>query len=108
MKRGDIYTFVGKGDFSSKPRPGLIVQSDLFNAYHPSISVCPITSSLTGDYLFRVPMVRTEGNGLEADSEIQIDKLQAVRKARLGKFVGTLSGDELDVVDEALRLWLDL
>ncbi len=108
MKRGEIYTFVGKGDFSSKPRPGLIVQSDLFNDYHPSVSVCPITSSLTGDHLFRILIHRAEGNGLEADSEIEIDKLQSVRMTKVGQFVGALSGEELDIVDEALRLWLDL
>lgn len=108
MKRGEIYTFVGKGDFSGKPRPGLIVQSDLFNEYHPSVSVCPITSSLTGDHLFRILVRHGISNGLEADSEIQIDKIQAVRSDRIDRFVGSITEEEQGAVDGALTLWLDL
>jgi mRNA interferase MazF len=108
MKRGEIHTFVGKGDFSGKPRPGLIVQSDLFNEYHPSVSVCPITSGLTGDHLFRVLLNKNAGNGLEADSEIEIDKVQSVKMDRVDKYVGAITDEEIDIVDGALRLWLDL
>jgi mRNA interferase MazF len=108
MKRGEIYTFVGRGDFSTKPRPGLIVQSDLFNEYHMSVSVCPITSSLTGDHLFRILIRQSPGNGLEADSEVEIDKIQSVRKDRVDRLVGAITDEELDIVDEGLRLWLSL
>jgi mRNA interferase MazF len=108
MKRGEIYTFVGKGDFSGKPRPGLVGQSDLFNKYHPSVSVCPITSSLTGDHLFRVLLRQNSDNGLETDSEIEIDKIQSVRMERVDRFVGTIGDEELNTVETALRLWLDL
>jgi mRNA interferase MazF len=108
MRRGEIYTFVGKGDFSGKPRPGLIVQSDLFNDYHPSVSVCPITSELTGNHLFRILLRRDAFNGLETDSEIEIDKIQSVRIERIDRLVGLLGDDQLVIVDEALRLWLDL
>ncbi|MEQ1494557.1 MAG: type II toxin-antitoxin system PemK/MazF family toxin [Novosphingobium sp.] len=108
MKRGEIYTFMGKGDFSGKPRPGLIVQSDLFNEYHLSVTVCPITSELTGNHLFRILVEPNEGNGLELESEIEIDKLQSVRTDRIDRFVGVLADEHLLVVDEALRLWLDL
>ena len=31
------------GDFG-KPRPALIVQSDLFNATHPSVTLLPLSS----------------------------------------------------------------
>jgi mRNA interferase MazF len=108
VKRGEIHTFVGKGDFSGKPRPGLIVQSDLFNGYHLSVTVCPLTSILTGDHLFRVFVAADTVNGLEADSEIEIDKLQAVKSTRIGRFVGTIGEDSMSSIDEALRLWLDL
>ena len=108
MKRGEIHTFIGKGDFSGKPRPGLIVQSDLFNDYHLSVTVCPITSELTGGYLFRIMVQPDDANGLEAVSEIEIDKVQSVKTDRIGRFVGILAEDQMDVVDEALRLWFDL
>ena len=43
MKRGDLVTVALQGEFG-KPRPALIVQSDLFNTEHATLSVLPITS----------------------------------------------------------------
>ena len=42
MKRGDVITVALQGDFG-KPRPALVIQSDLFQD-HPSITLLPITS----------------------------------------------------------------
>ena len=42
MKRGDVVIFAGTGNYESKPRPALVVQSDLFAAV-PSVTVLPIT-----------------------------------------------------------------
>jgi mRNA interferase MazF len=44
MKRGDIVTVVISGDYG-KPRPVLVVQSDLFSE-HPLVTVLPITSHI--------------------------------------------------------------
>jgi mRNA interferase MazF len=108
MKRGEIYAVAGKGDFSTKPRPGLIVQSDLFNPHHPSVTVCPISSTMTSDRLFRISIARDEANGLREDSEVEVDKIQAVRIDRIRDRIGQASEDVTARVDEALRLWLDL
>lgn len=45
MKRGDIVLAVAAGDYG-KPRPALVVQSDLFNDTHASVLVCLMTSDL--------------------------------------------------------------
>lgn len=108
MKRGEIYIAAGKGDFSGKPRPSLVVQSDLFNGHHPTISVCPITSELTGDFLQRVAISSDQQTGLDAASEIQIDKLQVIKLTRFGRFVGTAPEEVMTRVEDALRMWLDL
>lgn len=44
MRRGDLVTVALQGDFG-KPRPALIIQSDLFDA-HPSLTILPVTSEL--------------------------------------------------------------
>jgi mRNA interferase MazF len=108
MKRGDIVASVGRGDFSSKPRPSLIVQADLFTAYHPSITVCPISSVLTGGGYRRVPIARDEQTKLFADSEIEIDLVQAIKRERIGRKIGAASEDTMMLVDDALRRWLAL
>ena len=108
MRRGDIYATAGRGDFSNTPRPSLIVQSDLFNPYHPSVTVCPISSTPTSDRLYRIEIAHDAGNGLNHDSEIEVDKVQAIWIARLGDHLGRASDPILHAVDEALRRWLDL
>ena len=44
MKRGDLVTIAGQGDFG-KPRPALVVQSDLY-ANHPTVTVLALSSDL--------------------------------------------------------------
>ena len=41
MKRGDLVTVALSGDYG-KPRPALVIQSDLFDE-HPSITILPVT-----------------------------------------------------------------
>ena len=108
MNRGDIVSTIGKGDFSKKPRPSLIVQADAFNAHHPALTVCPITSEISGDSLYRIPVSATDQTNLLGDSEIEIDLVQAIRRERVGGLIGKASDDTMILVDQALRRWLAL
>jgi len=108
MKRGQIVSTVGCGDFSRKPRPSLVIQAELFNAFHPAITICPITSFESGDSFYRVPVPRSDENGLLADSEVEIDLIQAIRRERLGDVIGMASDEIMFSVDQALRRWLAL
>lgn len=108
MRRGDIVATIGRGDFATKPRPSLIVQADAFNAHHPGITVCPITSDVTGDNFFRIPVAADTDTNLLADSEIEIDLVQAIWRTRVGRQIGTASQDTMFLVDQALRRWLAL
>ena len=62
MRRGDLVSIALQGDYG-KPRPALVVQSDLF-AEHPSVTILPVTSELRDTPLFRVLIEPTETNGL--------------------------------------------
>lgn len=46
LNRGDIVTVAGSSDFTGKPRPAVVVQSDLFNPTHSNVTVVPITTTL--------------------------------------------------------------
>lgn len=59
--RGDLVTIVTQGDFG-KPRPALVIQSDLFNELS-SITVLPVTSTLVDAPLLRVTVEPTPENG---------------------------------------------
>lgn len=63
MKRGDLVTIAVHGEYG-KPRPALIVQSDLFDE-HPSITILPVTSELRETPLFRIRVVPNAINGLQ-------------------------------------------
>ena len=108
MRRGEIVSTVGRGDFAGKPRPALVVQADMFNEHHPAVTVCPITSHATGDGLYRVPIDASDLTGLLDDSEIEIDRVQAIRRQRIGRRIGQASEATLELVDQALRRWLEL
>ncbi len=106
MKRGDVIVVALQGDYG-KPRPALVVQSDLFNE-HPSVTIAPITSTIVDAPLFRVTVEPTAGNGLRAVSQIMVDKLTGVRRDRVARTVGHLEEDAIIRVSRALILWLGL
>lgn len=107
MKRGDIVIAVSPGDYG-KPRPAAVVQSDLFNATHASITLCPITSHLVDAPLFRLDLAPTQDNGLKVPSQIMVDKIITVRRDRLRQPIGWLTPAELEAVNRSLHLWLAL
>lgn len=107
VKRGDVVIAVAAGDYS-KPRPVVVVQSDVYNPTHSSIVVCPITSHFVESPLFRLTVSPDPSNGLRTESQIMIDKLVALRAGRIRKRIGTLRPSELRDLDRALRVWLAL
>jgi mRNA interferase MazF len=105
--RGDVVMAVVPGDFG-KPRPVVIVQADAFLENHATVTVCPLTTHLTGLHLFRITVVPDKHNGLNEPSEIMVDKLSSLRRERFGSSIGRLSVRDLNAVDEALGRWLAL
>ncbi|SEN22088.1 mRNA interferase MazF [Sphingomonas gellani] len=86
----------------------LVIQSDLFNDTHGTITVCPLTQVIGGETLFRVTLSPQEHTGLTAESEIQVDKLVSIRRERLDRVIGHASPTRMEQVDQALRRWLML
>ena len=74
MKRGEIWTIAGGGNYTGKPRPAVIVQDDAFDAT-ASVTVCAFTTDPTDAPLFRIAIEPGEKNGLRAPSRLMVDKL---------------------------------
>lgn len=106
-QRGDVVTCAPPGGFG-KPRPAVVVQSDLFNTTHASVTLCPITCREVDAPLFRVTLKPTVANGLKRESQAMADKLTTLRTERIGSVVGRLGDDELQRLDEAMMRWLGL
>jgi mRNA interferase MazF len=108
MTRGDLVIVATRGAYTSKPRPALVVQADLFNDTHASVTVCPVTSDVIDAPLFRVSVPPGARTGLESASQIMVDKLVSVPRSAIGKRIGACERGELELVDESLRRWLAL
>lgn len=104
MKRGDLVTIALQGDYG-KPRPALIVQSDLFDE-HPSVTILPVTSELRETPLFRIRVAPNAVNGLQKTSDIMVDKAQSVPRERIGDAFGHLSAEQMLEVSRSLAVFL--
>ena len=108
LRRGTVITVASPGAYSGKPRPAVVVQADRWLQAHPSISICPLTSTLVDAPLVRLPVQPTTRNGLKKPSQLMVDKLFTVQLSSLGKVVGQLEPQLLIELDQALRGWLEL
>jgi mRNA interferase MazF len=104
MKRGNIVTVALPGAYG-KPRPALIIQSDLFNE-HPSVTILPVTSELRDTPLFRITVPSTSDNGLLKTSQVMVDKAYTVPREKIGKVVGFLDEATMLSINRALALFL--
>jgi mRNA interferase MazF len=105
MQRGQFVTVAVAGDYG-KPRPALVVQSDLFAAL-PSVVVCPLTTHLREDAdVFRLDVAPSAENGLREGSQITIDKITAVPVGRVGGVIGVADDALMLRVGRALALFL--
>lgn len=108
MKRGAIVVVAARGTYTGKPRPALVVQSDLFNPTHASVTVCPITSDCVDAALFRLTLPPGSRTGLRGVSQVMIDKIVSVPRTAISEEIGECDARELDAVDDGLRRWLGL
>lgn len=106
MKRGDVVTVALQGDLG-KPRPAVVIQSDLFDA-HPSVTILPITSTLRATPLFRITLEPSPENGLRKRSQVMVDKPQSISRERIGAVVGRLDDAQMVMINRALAVFLGL
>jgi mRNA interferase MazF len=108
LRRGTVVTVASPGVYSGKPRPAVVVQADRWLQAHPSITLCPLTSTLRQAPLVRIAVDPSSRNGLRKPSQLMVDKLFTVSLQAVGEVVGQLEPDVLTELDLALRGWLEL
>ena len=104
MRRGDVVSVALSGDYG-KPRPALVVQSDLFDE-HPSVTVLPMTTELRAAPLFRIEVGPTPDNGLQQVSQLMVDKIQSIPRSRAGATIGRLTDRQMLGVERAMAVFL--
>ncbi len=106
MKRGDLVPVVLAGAYG-KPRPALVIQSDLF-ARLPSVTVLPVTTELRPIETFRIAVNPSARNGLRVASQIMVDKAHTIPRSKAGDAFGALEPRTLKEVDRSLAVFLGL
>lgn len=112
VKRGEVYNcYLGQGIGSEecKERPCLIIQNDVANAASPNVIVAPITHS-TSKLNVVVPILDqlNKDGKIILDGNVLLGNIVCVSKARLGSCVGSLSPIEMEKVDEAISISIDV
>lgn len=106
MKRGDLIPVVLAGAYG-KPRPALVIQSDLF-AQHLSVTILPITTELRPITTFRITVEPSQKNGLRASSQIMVDKAHTIPRDKAGEPFGELEPRTQKAVDRSLAVFFGL
>jgi len=108
VKRGDVVVAAAKGAFSGKPRPAVVIQTDLLNPGHQTLILAPITKELRDLPGFRIPVQPDAENGLRETSEIMVDKPMTVPRDKVQQRIGRLDADTLGKLNRALIVVMGL
>jgi mRNA interferase MazF len=106
LTRGDVLVASAPGEYG-KPRPCIVVQSEMLHAIE-SVVVCPMTTSLLPPGPVRPTILPSVDNGLRAESQVMVDKVTAIHLSRCGPTIGRVSSIEMQMIDQALGLVLGL
>ncbi|WP_105418701.1 type II toxin-antitoxin system PemK/MazF family toxin [Neorhizobium sp. T25_27] len=105
MRRGDLVTVALAGDFG-KPRPALIIQSNLFDT--DTLTVLLLSSTIVDTPLIRIMVQPTPSNALNSPSQIMIDKAMTLKREKIGRVFGSIEDDILVAVNRSLAVFFGL
>lgn len=104
--RGDVFWVdfnPSVGSEIQKIRPALVVSNNSANTHASRVIVAPITSNTKKAYLFEVVIQLPMLNG-----KILLDQIKSFDKSRLKEKIVSLDYETMVLVDEALKVALDL
>ena len=112
VKRGEVYKCnlgLGIGSEECKERPCVVLQSDAGNFKSPNTIVAPITHT-DSTLSIVVPIADKYNTSGEVilDGNVLLGNIVCVSKARLGDLVAKLEPSEMDDVDEAIAISMDI
>ena len=105
-RRGDVCWVAldpGLGSEIRKTRPAVVVSNDAMNRFGRRVVVVPLTSNVESCYPgeARVSVARKPARALG-------DQMRSIDKARLKGRIGVLRKEEVEAIEQALRITLAL
>ena len=89
-------------------RPVLIIQNDIGNRHSPTVICAAITSRMNKAKLPTHIEIEASAYGIVRDSVILLEQLRTIDKRRLKDKICHLTPEQLALVNEALKISLDL
>ncbi|MCI6609532.1 MAG: type II toxin-antitoxin system PemK/MazF family toxin [Ezakiella sp.] len=111
MSRGDlIYADLSPviGSEQGGVRPVLVIQNDIGNKFSPTTIVAAITSVKNKSNLPTHVKIGDKSSGLPKESVILLEQIRTIDKKRLKDKIGRVSDDFMKIIDEALKISLNL
>ena len=111
IKRGDVYYADLRpvvGSEQGGVRPVLIIQNDIGNRHSPTVISAAITSRKNKAKQPTHIEIEASAYGIVRDSVILLEQLRTIDKRRLKDKICHLTPEQLALVNEALKISLDL
>lgn len=110
IKRGQVYYInlePGFGSEQSGRRPCLILQNNTSNKFSPAVVVAVLTTKLDKH---RLPthVLLSEQSKMPRKSVVLLEQIMTIGRKRIGRYVTTLSDEDMLKVDRALKISLAL
>ena len=106
LRRGDIW-YVDldptRGGEINKKRPCVILTANALNDSRKTVVVIPLSTSPVARPPLTVPVISAGRPAVAV-----IDQITAKTKERFGNRIGSLSPDDMDVIEQAIRRVLDM
>lgn len=110
--RGQVYQCnlgVGVGSEECKERPCVILQYNSANKSSPNTLIAPITHSSSNLPIVVPITTKTDSNGnIILDGNVLLGNITCISKARLGDYITNLSPKEMNEIDTAIAISLDI
>ncbi len=109
IKRGDlVYLNFDPiiGSEQGGPRPAVVVQNDIGNKHSPTVIIAPVTSKTKKTNL--PTHVRLTSKCLERYSMVLLEQIKTIDKSRIASYIGTLTDEEMKMIEKALRISLGM
>lgn len=107
VQRGEVFWVEldpVRGSEIAKTRPCVVLSTDEVNRVRRTVIVVPLTTTPAP----AVPPLLVATPSAGADSKARIEHIRAVDKARLGRRLGEMDGDDIGAIEDALRRVLRL
>jgi mRNA interferase MazF len=111
VKRGDLF-WVNlnpvKGSEQAGRRPVLVLQNDIGNEFSQTTIIAPLTTTeFSKEYPTNVFFLKGTA-GLKVDSTVLLSQIRVIDKLRLENRIGRLTEKNMEKVEVALKVSLDL